>query len=110
MDGGFVLAARFRVGATEGHVHRAADLLIEERVLREALDAVVRPEGEFADAARARIGIQQFDEIILPTCGGRLRDDAVLKGEADVLDLAPAEVRGIGEVDVAVDARPRPGR
>ena len=44
---------------------RAADLLIEERILREALDAVVRAEGELADPARARVGIEQFFEVIL---------------------------------------------
>src|SRR2546422_289824 len=48
-----VAAAELLERRSEGHVHRAADLLVEEGVRGEAVDLVVEPERDFAEPASA---------------------------------------------------------
>ena len=65
MEAGLVGAAGLGVGGADGHVDGAADLLVEERVARVALDVVVRAEGELAQEARAGVHVEQRVEEVL---------------------------------------------
>ena len=54
VHGRVVLAPGLRIRHADREVDRAADLLVEQDLLREAVDPVVRADAELAEAARAR--------------------------------------------------------
>src|SRR3954447_16462791 len=85
-----VLAARLRIARADRHVHRAADLLVEEDLLRAGGDAVVRADAELAKAAGAVVGVKHLDEEVLPALGGGVHDPAVLEAEPHAGNLAAA--------------------
>ena len=95
-----VLAAALRIRAAERQVDGAADLLVEERVAREALDRVVQPEGELAHAPRAVVQGEHLLEEVLPSRRRRLaRPRRSSNRSSHVVDLAPAEDRREAEAD-----------
>src|SRR6266498_233503 len=102
---GGVLAAELLEGRAECDVHRPADLLVEERVVGEAVDLVVEPEGDLTEAAGALVDVQQRLEELLAAGGLGADDLAALEAEADVLDLAAPEQRGEREADLALRRR-----
>ena len=57
-------------------VDRAADLLVEQDLLREAVDAVVGADPELAEPARALVGVEHLDQELLVALGGRVDDSA----------------------------------
>jgi hypothetical protein len=83
-------AAGFRVGLAEGEVDGAADLLVEQDVLDEALDVVVGADAEFAEPARALVHVQHLEQVVLVLGGGGLHHQALAEHQADAVDLAPA--------------------
>ena len=60
VDCGAVSAAAVWVARTDRHVHRAADLFVEQDVAGEASDIHIRAEGELAKEPRARIGVERL--------------------------------------------------
>ena len=54
------LAAGFRVAGAQRHVEAAADLLVEQDLAGEFLDALVGADGKFAHVARTVVGIQRL--------------------------------------------------
>src|SRR5215210_4855309 len=59
-----VPAAELREAGAERDVDRAADLLVEEDVPREAVDLVVEPEGQLAENACAGVHLEQRAEKV----------------------------------------------
>ena len=53
------------IGHADREVDRAADLLVEQDLLREAVDAVVGADAELAQAARALVGVERLDQEVL---------------------------------------------
>src|SRR5262245_62692147 len=68
-----VLPTRGPEAGTQREVHRAADLLVEEDVAREAVDLVVEAECDLAERPRA-VRLQQGGEIVAATRGLRPAD------------------------------------
>src|SRR5919108_2898935 len=83
----------------------AADLLVEEDVLREGRHRVVEAERELPDPARALVEPDHLLQEI--RAAGRLGRDhlAALEPEANVVDLACAEDGRVRESDLALNAR-----
>src|SRR5215217_4458729 len=94
-----VEAAELVKRRAERDVHRAADLLVEERVPGEAVDLVIEAECDFAEPARAGVHRQQRFEVVTATrrLGGN--DCAALEAQADVGHLATVEERREREAD-----------
>src|SRR5689334_8996128 len=80
MDRRLIQTAGIRIGSSERHMHRAADLLIEEDIARETLNAVVETECDLAQVARALIGVEHRMQELLAASGGGLHDLARLEG------------------------------
>src|SRR5436853_2818027 len=59
VHGGLVCAACLGVARADGHVHRAADLLLEQDLLGGRGDRVVGPDPELAEGARAVVGVER---------------------------------------------------
>ena len=104
MQGRAVEATEVLEPHSEREVHRAADLLVEEDVAREAVDLVVEAERNLADAARAVVELEQRAEVILTAGGLRGDDPPLLQAEPRVVDLATSEDGRKPEPDRAVDA------
>ena len=91
-------------------MNRAADLLVEQDLLREAVEAEVGAEGNLSKVAGAFIGVERGDQDIFVLAGRCLDDLATLKSEADVGDLAAAGNDRKGEANAALDrVLDRPG-
>jgi 16S rRNA (adenine(1408)-N(1))-methyltransferase len=88
MDGRAVQAAGVGVAGAERHVDRAADLLVEEDVFGEARDAEIRAEGEFAEAARAGVGVERLNQKCFVFGRAGVDDLAGREPEPDVVDFA----------------------
>ena len=88
-------------------MHRAADLLVEEDVPREAVDPVVEPERDLAEDARARVHVEKRVEE--GTAALRLRRDhaPAFEAEPDVGDLPSLEDTWEAEADLALGGFPR---
>ncbi len=71
-------------------VHRAVDLLVEERVFHVARDAGVATDAELADPPRAVVAVQHLVQERLVRLGRR-DDAAALEAQPDAVQLAPAE-------------------
>src|SRR3954453_21203353 len=99
-----VPAARLREPGAERDVDRAADLLVEEDVAREAVDLVVEPERALAEEARLGVHVEQRAQIITAARGLRGHDLAALEAQPDVVDGVPVEDRGKAEADLAFGA------
>ena len=104
VDRRLVLAAEQRERAAEREVARAADLLVEERVADGALHHLVRADRELADAARALVGVDARDQLLLAERGRRVDDDAGLEAQAHVAVGAAVLQRRHVEQDLALDA------
>src|SRR5215218_9484839 len=102
---GGVLAAELLEARAERDVHRAADLLVEERVVGEAVDLVVESEGDLAEPAGALVDVQQRLEELEPRGGFGADDLALFEAEPDVLDLPAPEERRERESDLALRDR-----
>src|SRR5919201_1329371 len=100
-----VLAAEISEAHPEREVHRPPDLLVEEDVPREAIDLVVEPEGNLADAPGAFVYAEQRLQIRVSP--GRFGGDhaPALDPEPHVVHLAPAVDGREAEPDRAVDPR-----
>ena len=83
---------------------RAADLLVEERVLRVLRDPVVQTEGELADPAGAVVHRNHLLEEVLPARRGRLDDLTRFEAQPHIVHLATLEYGGEREADGALDA------
>src|SRR4051794_37202350 len=83
-------------------MHRAVDLLVEERVLHEARDARVASDPELAQAAGAFVTIQGLEQEVFIRLGGGIDDAAALEAEANPTDLTAGVWRG------ELDERDRP--
>src|SRR5262245_11734303 len=88
VDGGLVEAARLGIRAADGEVDGATDLLVEQDLPGAVGDAVVGPDPELAEAARAIVGVEHLDEELLALLGARVDDPAALEPEPDPGDLA----------------------
>src|SRR4051794_34265783 len=66
VQAGLVLVAGFRVAGTQGEVDGAADLFVEERVLRVAPDLEVGADGALAEFAAAGIHFQHRRQKFQP--------------------------------------------
>jgi hypothetical protein len=68
-------------------VDRAADFFVEQDVLGEARDAEIRAERKFAEARRARIGVERFDQECFVLGGAGVDDLARDETEPNVVDF-----------------------
>src|SRR3954471_5436416 len=98
-----VAAAEILEAHAEREVHRAADLLVEEDVAREAVDLVVEAERDLADAVRSLVHLEQRPQVVLASGRFGVDDPALLEPEPHIFQLAPAEDGGKREPDRAVD-------
>src|SRR3954465_12619439 len=89
VDGGVVLTAGLGVARADGHVHRPADLLVEQDLLVAGGDAVVRADAGLAEAPGAVGGAQHLEQQLLAAVGGGVLDAAVLEPEAHAGHLRP---------------------
>src|ERR1700748_641303 len=64
-----VLRAEVGEAGAEREVHGPADLLVEERVLREPVDLVVQSEGDLPEPTRASIHREQRVEVLAAARG-----------------------------------------
>ena len=80
----------------------AADLLVEQDLLREAVDAVVGADSELAQPARALVRVERLEQELLVSLGGRVDDRPSSNRSFTPDDLAAAVDRGIAEGDLAV--------
>src|SRR5438270_2298988 len=81
-----VPAARLREPRAEREVDRAADLLVEEDVAREAVDLVVEAERALAEEPRLGVHVEQRLEVVAAPRGVRGDDLAALEAQPDVVD------------------------
>src|SRR5918995_3384289 len=65
MERRLVLPTTFRVGTAESQVDRAADLLVEQDVADEAVDAKIDADAEFTDPSCAAVDGQNLLEKFL---------------------------------------------
>src|SRR2546423_3865092 len=102
VQAGAVLAAGLREAGAERDVDRAADLLVEEDVPREAVDLVVEAERALPEEPRLGVHVQDRLEVLATACGLRRDDLAALEPQTDVLDGVAVEDRGKAEADLAL--------
>src|SRR3712207_6523876 len=76
-----VLPSGLLVGAPDREVHRAAELLVEEDVLRRPADAVVGPDAELPEIPRPLVRVEHGVEELLPLLGARRDDPAALEAK-----------------------------
>src|SRR3954454_13812467 len=98
-----VLSARLRIAHAARHVHRAADLLVEQDLLGASGDAVVGADPELAQPAGALVGVEHLVQELLALLGRRLHHLAALEAEANAGDLAAAVGGGERERHLALD-------
>ena len=72
MDGALVFSAGLGDAGAQRHVEAAADLLIEQYLAGEGLDALVGADGKLAQVARPGVGIEGLIQKVLVLFGGRL--------------------------------------
>src|SRR5438093_7838000 len=88
---GLVPAAELLEAGAEREVHRAADLLVEQDVTREAVDLVVQAEGDLAEDARPRVHVEERLQELVPLARIGADDATTLEAQANVLHPAPLE-------------------
>ncbi len=101
MKARFVFSAGFGVGGSKCGVTCAADLFVEEGVLRVLLDAEVGADGELAEDSCAGVLIDHVEEEFFAFAGGGVDDFAGLEGEDDVVAFAAVVDGGEGVADGA---------
>src|SRR3954447_6289132 len=90
----------------EREVDRSVDLFVEVDVPHVAVDAGVAADPELADAARAFVGVECFDQEVLFAAGRRINDAAFREAKTDAPYLAAAPHRGeLRERDRALGRR-----
>src|SRR5918995_5320413 len=104
MEGGLVLPSTFRVGPAESEVDRAADLLVEQDVADEAVDALVDADAELADPPRAVVDGQDLMQKLLARFSGGRDDLASPELEANTRDRSPCVEPRILERDDTLGA------
>src|SRR5689334_17771051 len=87
VDRGLVPRSGIRVAVAEGHVDRATDLLVEQDLLREAVQPEIGAEGDLTEITGAVVGIERGDQDVLVLARRRLDDLTAVKPEADIGDL-----------------------
>src|SRR5581483_11466608 len=87
----------------ERDVDGAADLLVEQDLVRPAVDAVVQADAELADAARAFVEVEHLVQVALVLVARRADDPSLLEAKANAGDAAPGVDARRLEVDVALD-------
>src|SRR5437764_555846 len=102
VDDALVLAAERREAGADREMHRAVDLLVEQRVLHVALDAGVAADPELAEDAGAVVAVERLEEDVLAAAGRGLDDAAASVDHPDSFDLVRLlEGRELGKVDDA---------
>src|SRR5829696_2361346 len=81
----------------------AADLFIEEHVLAEALDAVIRADAPLAQDAGARVRVEQGGQQLLAFRSFFLDNPAVLEPQLNIRHFLPVIQGRVFESDPAVD-------
>src|ERR1700735_2469071 len=76
VDGGLVGAAGLGIGLAEGHVDRAAELLVEEDLAGAAVDAVVGADAELTEGSGALVSVELRDQELLAAFGAGVDDAA----------------------------------
>ena len=105
MDFAAIGVVRRLIGIARSQVHRAADLLVEQRIEHRLLHFVVEPQRPLADVPRSVVGIENLVEpFVLPVGAGRAFDPTILELEPDAIedDALIERLRVVG--DDAVDA------
>ena len=69
----------------ERQVDGATDLLVEEDLAGELLDAVVGPDADLAEDPGPRVGVERLDDVVLVRASGDVDDAAGLELEPDAL-------------------------
>src|SRR6266511_898685 len=72
VDGGVVAPACLGIRHADREMDRAADLLVEQAHLREAIDSVIGADTELAEPARAFVGVERLDQELLVSVGARV--------------------------------------
>src|SRR5215217_2578410 len=103
VDRRVVHAAGFGIRLADGHVDRAADLLVEQDLARAGGDPVVRSDAELAQAACAVVGVEHLDQVALALRRRGVHDLAALEAELHAGDLASAVDGREAEGDLALD-------
>ena len=85
-------------------MHRAAHLFVEQDVFGVALDAIVGPDADFAQASSAWVGVEDGVEEVFAALGAGFHDQAVLERERDAIHLTALVDGGKLVPDTAVDA------
>jgi hypothetical protein len=83
-------------------VYRAAELLVEEDVLRRPAYAVVGPDPELSEISCPLVGVEHGAEELLPLLGARLHNPPPLEAEPHPHNLASCDGYGDAEVDLPV--------
>ena len=81
-------------------VHRAVHLLVEERVPHVTGDSGVAADPELTERARALVGVERLEQVLLLRVGRGIDDPAALETEANPVDVATSiHTRELGERD-----------
>ena len=90
---GVVLPARLGIGHPHRQMDRAADLLVQQDLLGEAVDAVVGADPELAQAASPVVRVERLDQELLVALGGGVHDLPVLEAQPHSGHLAARRTR-----------------
>src|SRR2546426_9842909 len=101
MQARLVAAAELLEAGPEREVHRAADLLVEQDVAREAVDLIVETEGGLTEDAGALVHVEERLQIVVPDPRLGLDDASVGEAQANVIPATPLEDRRERETDLA---------
>src|SRR5215211_5870333 len=91
MQARFVFASRFGISRTDREMYCAANLLIEEHVLCEALDAVIGSDAPFAQKPCTCIRVEGGSEQFLILTGFFFDHLAVFEPQFDIVNFLPTE-------------------
>src|SRR2546428_7824015 len=91
MQARLVAAAELLEARPEREVHRAADLLVEQDVAREAVDLIVETEGGLTEDAVALVHVEERLQIVVPDPRLGLDDASVAEAQSTVLHPTPLE-------------------
>ncbi len=103
VDDALVPGAGLGVTRTQRHVEGAAQLLVEQDVVREAVDVIVGADGKFAHETGTGIRAEHLEQEGLVLGGGGFGNLAVAEGQLDAFDHDAAGDGGVGIAHPAVD-------
>src|SRR5436190_5617902 len=90
MNSALVAAAALGIARAHGHVHGAADLLVQQDIAGAPIDPVVGPDAELAETARPGVGVEEADQVLLAALGARIHHLSPLEPQLHARDLATA--------------------